>query len=191
MTTRSLPLLLFIALLCIVPMTFLTSPASAQDAQPYAPREYSRSELINFGHYDHPPLVFDFETIDVEQQPEAKHVNFVVTLDADFATVIAYFTDAHTNQTPAARIAPGIMPFQTMRELKVVGLTHANANNPAGFTLSSKAMTRRFTVEVSDKGGRALLTMRDVVMSRLFSGVVPARSGFKPAGAKSVGLLYN
>jgi hypothetical protein len=186
MTTRAL-----LFLFCLVPMTFLATVSFAQDGKPYTPREYPRSELIDFGTYDSPPLEFDFEMIDVKQQPEDTHVNFVMTLNADYATVVNYFKDAYTNQTPAARIAPGIMPFQTARELVVVGHTSVDPTAQAGFTLSGKEMTRRFTIEVNDDAGKTILTMKNIVMSRLFSGVVPARTGFKPAGAKPVGLLYN
>lgn len=52
-------------------------------------------------------------------------------------------------------------------------------------------MTRKFAIDISQQGGKTLITMRNLVVSRLFSGVVPPRENFKPKGAKPVHLLYN
>jgi hypothetical protein len=186
MTIRAL---LFLS--CLLVSMTLTSVGFAQDGAPYAPHQHSRSELINFGTYDSPPLEFDLKVVDVKQQPDGPHLNFVVTVDDDFASVVEFFQNAHREQTPAARLAPGIMPSQSTRELLVVGHSTVDGASPWGFSLSGKQMSRRFSVDVSDEGGKTVLTMRNLVISQLFSGVVPARVGFKPAGAKPVGLLYN
>ncbi|QDG50103.1 hypothetical protein FIV42_04945 [Persicimonas caeni] len=175
----------------LLAMLLLASPGFAQDGKPYAPHQFSRSELINFGTYDAPPLDFDFGIVDVEQQPEDKWVNFVITVDADHAAVVQHFETAYIQQQTAARLAQGIMPYQSTRELTVVGKSTPADNQSVRYMLGSKAMTRRFAIDISQEGGKTLITMRNLVISRLFSGVVPPRQNFKPKGAKPVHLLYN
>ena len=175
----------------LLAMTLSASPGFAQDEKPYTPHQYSRSELINFGTYDQPPLRFEFDTIDVKQRPEEHHVDFVVTLDADFQTVIEFFEDAYANRAPVATLASGVMPLQSNRDVVILGKLHPKPNEPVRYTLGHKKMTQRISVDIADAGGKTTITMKNLVMSRLFGGVVPSRVGFKPQGAEAVGLLYN
>lgn len=175
----------------LLAMGLVASPGLAQDAKPFTPREFSRSELIDFGTYDAPPIDFEFPIVDVEQQPEDKWINFVLTVDADYTTVVQHFENAYTGQKTAARLAHGIMPYQSTRELTVVGKSTPEDNPSLRFMLGNKGMTRRFAIDVSQASGKTLITMRNLVISRLFSGVVPPRQNFKPKGAKPVNLLYN
>ncbi len=177
--------------IALIALTLAASPALAQDGKPYDPRQFSRSELIDFGTYDAPPVEFDFEILSVEQRPEEKHVNFVITVGADYTTVVQAFEDAYGEREPIARLATGIMPYQSTRELKIVGKAKEAGSQALRYTLGSQGMTRWFSVDISTENGETVITMRNVVMSRLFSGVMPPREGFKPKGAKPVGLLYN
>lgn len=169
----------------------LASPAAAQsavDAKPWTPHEYSRSELINFGTYDAPPLVFEWDVVEVSQKPVNQRLDFVLTFAEDYDTVTGFLRDAYAAQQPVAKLAPEVMGMQTQRELVIVGLS--TGDDPARFTLSGKGMNRRFTIDVTDEGGRAVIRLHNIVMSRLFSGVVPSVTPFQPVGAAPVPLLW-
>ncbi len=190
MRTQRLSVGLFVAALALA-FVGLSSPAAAQspDEPLHTPHHYSRSELINFGTYDEPPVNFEWETLDVRQEPVRDRLDYVFTVDVDLPTAIEFFESAYVEQTPAATLAPGVRPFQSERELKIVGRT--KGVDPARFTLGSRAMTGHITIDVSQEAGQTVIIVQNMVMSRLFSGLVPSRAGFMPASAKPVPLLWN
>lgn len=167
---------------------FAQSPAAA-DGAPYTPHKYSRSELIQFGTYDEPPIAFNWQVSDVRQKSQDNRLDFVITVDADMPTVVNFLEEGYRDQKPVARLVDDIMPFTPSRELLVVG--HNTTSGTKRFTLSSTGMTRRFVLDIHPAGAQTELVLQNVVLSRLFSGLVPARAAFSPRSAQPVHLLYN
>ncbi len=187
MTVRAL-----LSVLVATVMTLAATSAFAQDAEPaYTPHRYSRAELINFGAYDTPPLKFNWTVEDVQQKPVANRLDFVLTVDANFGEVVDTLKKAYLANKEVAQLAPGVLPFQTKRALKVIGHTDVDNTDPARFTLGGKGMSRRFVVDISSKGTKTQITIENVMHGQLYSGLVPSRAPFKPSGAKPVHLLYN
>jgi hypothetical protein len=172
-------------------LMMVASPAMAQSSAEVAhtPKVYPRAELINFGTYDKAPLTFEWPVVDVRQEPIGNRLQFVITLDVDLTSAVDFFEGAFADQDPVATLAPGVLPFNTERDLVVVG--HSASGNPASFTLSGTGTTRRFTIKLTGEGSKTVVTLDNRMSSQLFSGVVPPRVGFQPAGASVVNFLYN
>ncbi|MFP4597609.1 MAG: hypothetical protein ACLFVJ_05120 [Persicimonas sp.] len=181
---------LFVAALALV-LVGLSSPAAAQspDEELHTAHQYSRSELINFGTYDEPPVSFEWETLDVRQEPVDDRLDYVFTVDVDLPTAIEFFESAYTEQTTAATLDPSVRPFQKERDLKIVG--RSKGVDPPRFTLGGQAMTGQITIDVSQEAGQTIIIVKNMVRSRVYSGLVPSRAGFMPASAKPVPLLWN
>lgn len=156
---------------------------------PYTAKEYSRSELINLGTFDTPPIQFKWDVMEVRQKPVGARMDFVITIDASLDSVISFFEGQSKKNESVATLQPNILPFESNRDLIVIGRSR-NAT-PARFTLGANGGTHRFTIDVSADGAQTKVVLQNIMISQLFSGVVPSRAPMTPIDAKPVNFLWN
>lgn len=161
---------------------------SPQTGPLYNAHEYSRAELITLDTYDSPPIQFTWDVANVSQTPVNLRMDFVITLDVDADTVIAYFNEQSKKNAPVATLQPNILPFESDRDLVVIGRS-LNAT-PARFTLGGTG-THRFIVDVDADGAQTKIMLENRIRNQLFSGTVPPRASMTPKDANPVNFLWN
>lgn len=171
--------------------TLFATNAMAQSPQTgplYNAHEYSRAELITLDTYDAPPIEFQWNVTEVSQTPANLRMDFVITLDVDADTVIAFFDGQSKKNAPVATLQPSTLPFESDRDLVVIGRS-LNAT-PARFTLGGTG-THRFVIDVSAAGAQTKVVLKNRIRNQLFSGTVPPRALMTPKDANPVNFLWN
>ena len=182
----------FFAVALALALALLASPALAQSPEgaPYTPRTYERSELIDFASYAEPPLELTLNVVDTSREPHAKRLDFVFTLDMTYDEARSLLEDEYMQQEPLAHLGPGVMPFRQERGVHIIGHS-LGPNKPSTLTVGSANMTRRFVLKLDERNGQAIIRLENVLRTRHYSGVMPARTPFQPAGAKPIPFLWN
>lgn len=180
-----------LSLLTLLLATSFATDALAQSdpSDPlYTAHQYSRAELISLDSFDQPPLTFKWTLADITQVPVSARMDFVLTLDADAQTVLNFFEQQSKANAPVATLHPKVLPFETNRELIVLGRS-LNAT-PARFTLGGTG-THRFVIDVSADGTQTKIVVQNTMDNQIFSGVVPPRAPMTPKDANPVRFLWN
>lgn len=168
----------------------MTTPLQAQQSSsedaPYAPRQFSRSELIDFGTYDETPIEFPWAIEEVEEIPVYSRIDFKHRVDASYRTISQYFNRAYRKQTPTVTLKGHVSPTSSPLKLKVYG--HAKSDDGERFTLGHSKLMRKFYVDLMREGGDVYLVFRNASYTQIFGGMVPNRSPFKPVRAEPVEL---
>lgn len=162
---------------------------NAQD-KPYAAKPASVSSLIQSASYDEPPVRFDFPEIASRQVVNDGRADFEIVYDIPVEDFVKRYTDAYHNKEIALQASERALPNARTRDLYIIGL----ATNPDGtrqFTLGAEQIPFRINFWVEPDGRRTVVTIRNVVLSILHSGVMPARVGYKPVGADEIPFRYN
>ena len=159
-----------------------TNSVFAQD-KPYTPKAASVGTLIQSSSYQESPILLSFEELERKTVVNGRRLDFEHTYKVAYSEILDYFIAAFKEQKEISALRPEVVPHF------VVGI--APAGDTARFTLGSKEIPIRFTIDVRPDGYNSVVTVQNAVFSQLFSGIMPARAGYKPTDAKEVSFRWN
>ncbi len=170
-------------------------PTLAAQETPYGPKTSDRTELIHFGVYDSPPVVFPYEVIGTTRVTDNGRLDFRVVYRIPYEELVDALLKGADGTTEVAKInvssglAAAADGDESKRGLRIFG--RQDGGIPTRFTLGSQHSVFRFVVDLSPDGANTAVQMRSAISSALFGGVVPARSPFAPVGANPIPFRWN
>lgn len=166
----------------------LSTPAHAQSSEeaPYSPRVFEVSKLIDYGTYSSSPLEFPWTVQAIEEVPKYSRIDFKHKLDASYREVSDYFHKAYKEQTPAVTLKADASPTPSPLELKVYG--RSKSDKGERFTLGHSRLNRTFYVDLRREEGNVYVIFQNASFTRIFGGMVPNRTPFKPVEAEDIPL---
>jgi len=180
------PFTLVVATLGILSAALSATPlARAEEGdEPWTAREFSRSELIDFGTHDETPLAVPWKTLRVEEDADRGGVDFRHVLEADYVEVRDHFEEAFERGEPALALRPWAAPEGGSRDLKVLGITTRGETRIV--TLGNADTRRRYTVKLTEDDGETVLVYDNTAYTRTFGAGVPVFAPFRPVDTDSV-----
>jgi hypothetical protein len=170
-------------------ISFSASSVLAQSAErgaPFAPQRYEVSQLIHFGEFDESPLMFDWEVAETKRVPTKGGADFELVLVPSFAQVKSDIEERYSNKKRIATLKENMIPMVSHRALQATG--RVDEDNLTRYTLGSTKTTHRFVIELMNRGGRAVIIVKNSAHARRFGGVVPPFEPFKAFGADQVAI---
>ena len=168
----------------ILPVLFLATlwAANAHADTPYSPKKSSPSALIQGAMYDRVPIkLLQWNVTGTRSVVKGSRLDFEQSYDVPYWDMVAFFEDAYKNKKAVSILDPDVFPNAKNPELKVYG-THSRGD-ATFFTLGHPDLPYRFQLEIrSDDQSNAVVVIQNAVYSAIYSGTMPARIGFKPAG---------
>lgn len=172
-----------------VALTAIGETARAQESDnPWDPKKFSQSELIDFGTFERSPLVVPWESKRVEQVGTRGGVDFKHVLDANVQEVHSYFVERYRNDESVVKLKPFATPKGASPELGLIG--RSSSGSTYQFVVGNEDLRRKFRLVLERKQGETILTFRNVSYSMVFSAGVPARAPFTPVDADPVPLQF-
>lgn len=166
----------------------LSGVAVAQD-KPYSPKPADWSSLLTPASYVESPLELEFPKIETRRVVNGARIDFEDVYDVDYTQLIIYLDNAYKNQTPVAVFRAGAIPYSNAKEAIVIGV---QAGNSVKYTIGSRDLPLRFTIEVRPDKNHTIVTLQNAISSQLYSGLMPARAGYKPKDStKQIPFRWN
>lgn len=163
--------------------------ASADDDASYAPEKFSVDELIVTDRFDSAPLNFPWERVSSERVPNRGRMDFALVYDVDYDTVYDYLHEAYSETEDFIELNAHAMRYADSPLLRIAG---ANFDENAGrITVGHPDMEPLFTVDVEPDGNRTRFIIHNMLRTRQFSGFMPSRVDFAPAGADGISFRGN
>jgi len=176
--------LVFAAGVAIALAAFTQTAATQQSDNPWDPKVFSQSELIDFGTFDRSPIELPWDTERVEQVASRSGVDFRHVLDADFGEVRDFFIEKYRNEKPVATLKSFATPKGASSELLMYGRSRSSGSYR--FVLGNSDLRRKYDLVLERKQGETVLTFQNVAYSMVFSGGVPERAPFTPVDADPI-----
>src|SRR5690606_19108555 len=132
--------------------------------------------------YRESPLQLKYPLLETRQVVRGPRLDFEHVYDVPYETFVKEMTDAYENHKPVSTLRPGAIPYLNVRELFIHGVNY-NADNVLRLNLGIKDMPLRFSMDIVPDQNRTIVTIHNAFFSELYSGVMPARAGYKPKDA--------
>jgi hypothetical protein len=152
----------------------------------FSPQKYEISQLIHFGEFDESPLMFDWEVAETKRIPTKRGTDFELVLVPSFDEVKADIEDRYDNKKTIATMKKHTIPMVTHRELQATG--RVNSKEGTRFTLGSRKSAHRFVIELSNRGGDAVIVVKNLAHAQKYGGATPPFEPFKAFGADQVAV---
>lgn len=169
-------------------LVFVAVPAFAQD-KPYSPKAASIGQLINLANYQESPIQLQYEELNRTTVTNGPRLDFEHTYAVEFGEFVETFAKAYQEHTAVTALRPESAPHIKDTTIFVVGMN--KPSDTARFTLGSKSIPLRFTIDVRPDGDNVIVTVHNAIYSQLFSGIMPARKGYLPTDSKEVPFRWN
>lgn len=173
----------------VLVVLLLSAPVVAQE-KPYSARPADFSTLIKPATYRESPLQLKYTLVETRQVVRGPRLDFEHVYDVPYDTFVKEMTEAYENHQPVSALRPGAIPYLNVRELFVHGVNYTG-KDILRFNLGIKDMPLRFSLDVVPDQNRTIVTIHNAFFSELYSGVMPARAGYKPKDARSVPFRWN
>ena len=161
------------------------SVAAAQDdSARWTPKQFTQSELIDFGTFGQSPLELPWAITKVEEVTNAGRIDFKHLLEADVREVEKHFDERYESQQPAVKLKKGLVPKGKSRELNVLG--KATQGDVRNFSLGNSDLRQNFIVRLKEENGRAALVYQNMNLTEIFGGNTPGLAPFKPVDADPI-----
>ena len=169
---------------------FATATAAAQT--PYSAKKMSRSQLIKMATFDRAPVKLEYPLISTRQAPDTRgRMNFEQTYDIPFTEFMETMEAAFKGKKPMSALDPARFPYAKTPQLIVYGFGQTG-DGTRQITLGHKDVPFRVLLHiVPDEQNRAKVVIRNTVFSSIYSGVMPARTPFRPVGSDPVSFRWN
>lgn len=167
-------------LVTFVAVSAVSTAAFAQ--QPYSPKKLSPSDVIQPATYERVPIRLpNYEVTSTRSVVDGNRLDFEQSYNVDFWDLIEFFESSYKERKPVSVLDPAVFPNANAPDLIVYG--KHNTGGVANFTLGHPSLPYRFNLIVrSDDQSKAVVVIKNAVFSLIYSGLMPARAGFKPAG---------
>ena len=170
-------------------MLLASVEATAQD-KPYSAKVASYSSLLKPASYRESPLQLQYTLVEARQVVRGPRLDFEHVYNVPYEQFVEEMTRAYTDQIAVSALRPGAIPYLQTSELFVFGMNETR-DRGLRFTLGLKDVAMRFSFDVTPDQNRTVVTIHNAVFSELYSGVMPARAGYKPKDAESVSFRWN
>lgn len=160
----------------------MLAPAVTSAETPYSPKKSSPSALIQHAVYDKVPIrMTQWNVTGTRQVVNGKRLDFEQSYDVPYWDMVQFFEDAYKNKQAVSVLDPDVFPHAKNPELKVYG-THSKGD-VTFFSLGHPDLPYKFELQIRpDDQSKAVVVIQNAVYSNIYSGTMPARVGFKPAG---------
>lgn len=170
-------------------MAFSTT-ASAE--APYTPKKASIGDLIKQASYDRVPIkIPDFRLTNTRSVVNKQRLDFELSYDVDYWELIEWFEQHHKDHQPVSILDPEVFPNAKAPELRVYG--KSGRGDFMKFTLGHPDLPYRFDLRIRpDEQSKAVVVVQNAIYSAIYSGLMPARAPFVPAGkTKTIPFRFN
>ena len=161
----------------------ITSTASSLHAEtPWSPLKPNISAYVTDGIFEKSPLILPFTQVSVEAiMPDAYQPSqdFQHVYDAPYDQVIAFFESEDARKNGVQIFDTNILPEAKGIEVRVFG--SQKEGNGMQYRMAHRQLSRDFNLLVEPYNGQTRVIFKNVVLTNLSSGVMPARAGYKAA----------
>lgn len=154
----------------------LVTPALAQDDTAYRSRQPT-DELITNGHFTRSPLKLPFSLNGVQPTNKNGRTDFEHTYNNSFDEIVGYFENKDNRHAGFELFDTSIYTYARGVRLDIVG--SQKIPNGRRFRFGYKTLSRSFILDVTRRGGQTVVTFQNSILTKVASGVMPARVGFK------------
>lgn len=188
------PIALLMPTLCALTLlTLSASPAAAQDASPYSPLTPAEAPLTN-GQFSRSPLKLPFPLASVRPVERNGRMDFEHVYDVPIAKVLEYIKpvrDPATKKMKAVQIFdPTVFPLAARSQFFCATQITDPQGGRAAFINSM--VGRRFMLDIKAQGQQTIIIYENMVITNKYSGLMPARVGYHPAGVnKTLRYRFN
>ena len=160
----------------------VSSSQSAAADTPSSPRKASISDLIKTATYDRVPIrLNEFTLTNTRSVVNKQRLDFELTYDVNYWDLVAWFETHYKEKQPVSILDPDIFPNAKAPELRVYG--KSGAGDQMNFTLGNPELPYRFDIRLRpNEQSKAVVTVHNAINSMIYSGLMPARAPFAPAG---------
>ncbi len=166
--------------------------ATAFAEAPYSPKKTSIGDVIKTATYDTVPIkLSEFKLVATRSVVVKRRLDFELSYDVDYWELIEWFEASYKAKKFVSVLDPSIFPNAKAPELRVYG--KSGSGDLMKFTLGNPDLPYRFDLSVRpDEQSKAVVVVQNAVYSAIYSGLMPARSPFAPAGkTKSIPFRWN
>ena len=178
-----------ILLIAVVPFVFVPMTAAAEGDAPYTPKSFSIDELIVTEHFQSPPISFPWERVSTDRVHQRGRLDFALTYDVDYDTVRDALERAARENQDVVVLEGGAIGYVDVSRLRIAG--RSLGNHGGRITLGHPDMEPKLIVDIEADGARTQFIVQNHLRTRQFSGFVPSRIGFLPAGAEPVPFRWD
>ncbi|GEM_PF-3692997 len=152
-------------------------------AQAYTAKKMSPSQVIKLAVFDTAPVTFGHTLVKTERVLNRSRLDFEQTYDVAFDTFLAEIREAYTKKKNIGTLDPNIFPNGKVHELRIVGI----GTSPDRATMGAKELYFNINFEMrANDAGQTVVLLNSAIRSLIFGGAIPARSPFRPVGAKPI-----
>jgi hypothetical protein len=166
----------FVASLCLAPSALMAQ-------SPYSPLAPDTAKLMTTGRFERSPIKLPFPQDNVASVARNSRQDFEHIYNVPFTEVMAWLQLPQNNKDGFEIIDPAVYPAAAGLKFKLM-----SAVSPTGGTLvfEHPTLSRRIILEFIPRGAQTAVVFQNQVLTDLFSGVMPSRQGFIPAGVDTI-----
>lgn len=174
-------------------LAFMTCLACATEVQaqeaPYSPKKFSRAEIIDGGSFQKIPFTLPWSLMSTRLISHGGREDFEQVYDERYDVVINQLRDAYNQATEIIEADGKALGNSQLTHLRVMGT--AIEGQKSRFTLGQPALPQHIVIDVEPRGRQTVIIVRSAAVRMVYSGVMPARAPFAPAGALPVPFRWN
>lgn len=176
--------------LILLALATLSLPQIVQAQQaPYSPTIVPNQDLILFDLYKSTPLLFPWTEVSTGRVAARGRNDFEIIFDIDFQSARAAIQEAYKEGESIIGLSPEAGRHTEVTMLRIVGMD--SGDEQTNITVSHRDIEHVFQARLEADGPRTRVTVANSALTRTFSGFMPARANFTPAGAKPIPFRWN
>lgn len=165
------------------------APAAVAQEKPYTPKPADWSSLLKSASFTESPLQLEFREIEKRRAVHGPRIDFEHVYDIEFSELVKYLDTAYKEGKPIQAFRPGAIPYANVQQAFVLGM---QTGSTVRYTIGAKDLPIRLSVDLRPEQNYTVVTFHNTVSSQLYSGVMPARVGYKPQDStKEVPFRWN
>ncbi len=165
------------------------APAAFAQEKPYSPKPTDWSSLLKPATFKESPLQLEFQEVEKRRVVNGTRLDFEHVYDIEFTELVKYFDEAYKERKTIKAFRPGAIPYANVSDAMVLGM---QTGNVVRYTIGAVDLPIRFSVELRPEQNYTVVTFQNAIFSQLYSGVMPARVGYKPKDStKEVPFRWN
>ena len=175
------------ALLVLILLAIAPSVVAQEKA--YTPKPADWSSLLKPASFKESPLQLEFREVEKRRVVNGARLDFEHVYDIKFSDLVTYLDTAYKERKMIQAFRPGAIPYANVRDALVLGM---QTGSKVRYTIGAADLPIRFSVELRPEQNYTVVTFQNAIFSQLYSGVMPARVGYKPKdGTKEVPFRWN
>lgn len=158
----------------------LTTATLAVAQTPWSPLKPNMSKYITDGIFDKSPIKLPFTQISVETiTPDSAQTSqdFVHVFDAPYEEVITYLNSEDARKYGIEIFDTSVFPEAKGIKVRAIGSKQEDGGLELRF--AHRKLSRDVLLLIVPQNGQTHITFKNLVLTNISSGVMPARAGFK------------